>query len=212
MPTIGFLAEYDGLVGIGHACGHNHILLNGILAATLARDAVMKLDIPARIIVQGTPDEENTAGKYALQKAGAFNAADVWLMAHPTNANAIQPMNARLNAVHRFVAAAHQDAVRAAYELLVKVRDLSAGGFPGTSSSATSIEDVGMFASNIVQSQISLGIAGVSLADVNATIASILDKSYPSVTYVVSNDADGVNFTAFGPGGHASESTKDLSS
>ncbi|KAI5465256.1 hypothetical protein BGZ63DRAFT_348697 [Mariannaea sp. PMI_226] len=209
VPTIGFLAEYDGLVGIGHACGHNHILLNGILAATMARDAILKLDIPARIIVQGTPDEENTAGKYTLQQAGAFKSADVWFIAHPTNANAVQPMNSRLNAVYRFVAKTHEDAVRSAYNLLVKVRDLATGGgIPGTSSSATCIEDVGMFASNIVQSAISLGISGMTLADVNTTVASILDKTYPNVTYTVSKDNHGVNLTAFGPGGHASESTK----
>ena len=29
LPIIGFIAEYDMLVGIGHACGHNQILLHG---------------------------------------------------------------------------------------------------------------------------------------------------------------------------------------
>lgn len=41
LPTIGVLAEYDSLVGVGHACGHNLIALNGILVSSLIRAAIL---------------------------------------------------------------------------------------------------------------------------------------------------------------------------
>lgn len=209
LPVIGFMAEYDALVGIGHACGHNQILLNGLAAASMTRQALIKLGIPARVVVVGTPDEENGAGKCQLQKTDAFKDADVWFMAHPTSANAIQPMNARINALTDFKAATHQEAVRKAYEALVAVRDLATGGLPGTSSSVVPVEEVGMFECNVVQGEISLGINGTSLETVQQTVSSILDTTYPGVSFTAAYDNDGgVNLTAIGPGGHASESTK----
>ncbi|KAM7205214.1 hypothetical protein V8F33_001045 [Rhypophila sp. PSN 637] len=216
LPVIGFLAEYDGLIGIGHACGHNHILLNGLAAAILTKRALVHFGTPAKIVVVGTPDEENTGSKYLLNQSGAFDGVDVWLMAHPTSANAIQPMNARINALTRFVGANHTDVVRKAYEALVLVRDQVAGaqGVPGTLSSVVAVEDVGMFASNIVQSQISLGISGTTVDAVTQLVSSILDDTYPGVTFVASEDttssapSTNVNLTVFGPGGHSSENTK----
>ncbi|KAK3368735.1 hypothetical protein B0H63DRAFT_80784 [Podospora didyma] len=209
LPVIGFLAEYDALPGIGHACGHNHIALNGLAAASMVRAAVVQLGIPARVVVMGTPDEEGEAGKHKLLQAGAFDGVDVWFMAHPTSANAVQPMNARINAVAQFRGTQHGDVVRAAYETLVAVRDRAAGGLPGTASSVVAVEDVGMFASNVVQSRISLGINGSTLEVVQQTVSSILDSTYPGVTFTAANDCTGgVNLTTFGPGGHASESTK----
>lgn len=101
------MAEYDALVVIGHACGHNQILLNGLAVASMTRQALIKLGIPARVVVVGTPEEENAAGKCLLQKVDAFKDADVWFMAHPTSANAIQPMNARINAFSDFKGATH---------------------------------------------------------------------------------------------------------
>lgn len=209
LPVIGFMAEYDALVGIGHACGHNQILLNGLAAASMAREALINLKIPARLVVIGTPDEENGAGKCQLQKENAFDEADVWFMAHPTNSNAVQPMNSRINAFSAFRAATHHEAVRKAYEALVAVRDLAAGGLPGTSSSVVPVEEVGMFECNVVQGEISLGINGSSVETVRQTVSSILDSTYPEVSFTVAYDADGgVNLTVIGPGGHASESTK----
>ncbi|KAK4157044.1 hypothetical protein C8A00DRAFT_40528 [Chaetomidium leptoderma] len=206
LPVIGFMAEYDGLVGIGHACGHHQILLNGLAAASMTRQALITLGIPARVVVVGTPDEENGAGKCRLQKKHAFKDADVWFMAHPTNANAVQPLKARINANADFKAATHQEAVRKAYEALTVVRDLA---LPGTSSSAVPVTEVGMFACNIVQGEISLGINGTSLEAVQQTVSSILDSTYPGVSFTTAYDTDGgVNLTAIGPGGHASENTK----
>ncbi|KAK0630965.1 hypothetical protein B0T17DRAFT_616549 [Bombardia bombarda] len=201
IPTIGFLAEYDALVGIGHACGHNHIALNGLAAASMTRAALTSLGIAARVVVIGTPDEENMAGKHTLLQAGAFDGIDVWFEAHPTSANAVQPMNARVNAIASFASASHTQTVRTAYEALVAVRDLTTSGLPGTSSSAVPVEEVGMFECNVVQGQISLGINGSSVAAVQATVSGILDSTYPGVTFTVAQDTieGGVNLTAFGP-------------
>ncbi|KAL7940017.1 hypothetical protein V8C42DRAFT_338829 [Trichoderma barbatum] len=191
LPAIGFLAEYDALNEVGHACGHHLIAYNGISAASLAAKALVHFNVPGKIILVGTPDEENAAGKFKLNNAGAFDGSDVWLMAHPTSANAIQPMNARLNYFATFKGSTHSEAVAKAYDALVVVRNLS-GKLPGTSSSATGIENVGRFATNVVQSFISLGVAGLD----------------PEVSYTIFDDKDGVALNLTGPGGHASETTK----
>ncbi|RFU75350.1 hypothetical protein TARUN_6896 [Trichoderma arundinaceum] len=206
LPTVGFLAEYDALVGIGHACGHNLIALNGISAAKFTSEALAHYGIPGRVILIGTPDEENAAGKFKLNNLNAFADSDVWLMAHPTTTSAIQPMNARLNYFTSFVGSTHAETVSKAYNALNIVKNLS--GLPGTSSSAVGIENVGVYATNIVQTVISLGVAGSTLDTVKSTVASILDSTYPNVTFSATTDANGVAITMNGPGGHASDATK----
>ncbi|KAL7954182.1 hypothetical protein V8C34DRAFT_30942 [Trichoderma compactum] len=206
LPTVGFLAEYDALAGIGHACGHNLIALNGISAAKFASDALAHFNIPGRIILVGTPDEENAAGKFKLNNLNAFADSDVWMLAHPTTTSAIQPMFARLNYFATFVGSTHSQAVADAYSALSIVQNLS--GLPGTGSSAVGVENVGVYATNIVQTLIKLGVAGSDLDTVTNTISGILDSSYPNVTFSAVEDADGVALTFNGPGGHASEETK----
>jgi hypothetical protein len=207
LPTVGFMSEYDALVGIGHACGHNHILLNGVTAASLASKALVEYDLPGRIIVMGCPDEENAAGKFNLSIAGAFDDVDVWLMAHPTSTSAIQPMNSRLNTFFHFVGETHQEAVRKAYEAMVIIRGLT-GTLPGTASTVSNIENVGVYAVNIVQSIVTLGVSGSTREHVDQTVSSLLDDTYPGVNYSLFEDADGVGINITGPGGHASEATK----
>ncbi|OTB02728.1 hypothetical protein M426DRAFT_322479 [Hypoxylon sp. CI-4A] len=210
IPVIGFMAEYDALLGIGHACGHNHILLNGLSAASMTRQALLDLDIPGRIRVVGTPDEEDTGGKARLRDAGAFDGVDVWMMAHPTSVNAVQPMQARVDAQANFVRETHFDAVRTAYETLVRITDL-AGSLPGTASTATPVEDVGMFTINVVAQEILFGVAGLSLQAVNSTVLGLLDDTYVGVNYTIAETSEvdrGVALTIEGPGGHASEGNK----
>jgi amidohydrolase len=82
-PTITIMLEYDALKN-GHACGHNLIATSGLLAAAgLAR--VMQ-DMPGRVIVIGTPDEERGSlggGKVALLEGGHFEGSDIVLITHP---------------------------------------------------------------------------------------------------------------------------------
>ena len=47
-------------------------------------------NIPAKIRLVGTPDEEQYGGKIRMDGKGAFDEGDVWLMAHPTVTNAVQ--------------------------------------------------------------------------------------------------------------------------
>lgn len=206
LPTVGFLAEYDALVGEGHACGHNLIALNGMAASKFVSEALVHFKLPGRVILIGTPDEENAAGKFKLNNLNAFADSEVWLLAHPTVTSAIQPMNARLNYFATFLGSTHSEAVAKAYSALSIVQSLT--GLPGTSSTAVGIENVGVYATNIVQTVIGFGVAGLDLATVNSTVASLLDSTYPNVTYTAAEDVDGVALTMFGPGGHASDATK----
>ncbi|KAI8924807.1 putative peptidase [Entophlyctis helioformis] len=89
VPTIAFLAEYDALPGIGHACGHNLIAVSSMAAAIAFRDAVQERGIAARVLMLGTPAEETDGGKINMIDHGVFKNVDVALMAHPGTQNAI---------------------------------------------------------------------------------------------------------------------------
>ncbi|HZP96260.1 MAG TPA: M20 family metallopeptidase [Candidatus Limnocylindria bacterium] len=80
-PTIAFLAEYDALPEIGHACGHNLIAMSNVGAALGAKAALG--DTPGTIEVVGTPAEEGGGGKIRLIEAGVFDGVDVALSSHP---------------------------------------------------------------------------------------------------------------------------------
>lgn len=208
LPTVAFLAEYDALEAIGHACGHNLIYLQGVYAANLARQALIDHDIPGHLVVVGTPDEEESCGKHDLCLAGVFEASQVWLMAHPTNANAIQPMSARQNIVVRIVQNTHFEAVKETYNILVPLKNLT-GTLPAIDSTASLVEDVGMFVCNVVQADISLGVIGPNLTTVNDTVNAIkaANPKYSSTNFTVLNDPDingGVAIMFNGTSGHAS--------
>ncbi|MDC6328094.1 M20 family metallopeptidase [Staphylococcus auricularis] len=85
-PNIGFLAEYDALPGLGHACGHNIIGTTSILAG-IALSKVID-DLGGQVIVYGCPAEEggeNGSAKASYVKADIFDDLDVALMVHPGN-------------------------------------------------------------------------------------------------------------------------------
>jgi amidohydrolase len=87
-PSIGLLCEYDALIGLGHACGHNLIGVGSVGAAY----AVSKLmpQINGNLIVYGTPAEEggvdNAGGKVVM--ADVFKETDACLIWHPGTRNA----------------------------------------------------------------------------------------------------------------------------
>ncbi len=83
-PTIAFLAEYDALPGLGHACGHNLIGVMSVAAASALRE-VLSPD-SGRIVVIGTPAEETDGGKVTMVERGTFSEVDIALMAHPSSA------------------------------------------------------------------------------------------------------------------------------
>lgn len=83
-PTVAFLCEYDALPEIGHACGHN-LIAECSVAAALAVCHVMKecRNLRGKVVVLGTPGEENCGGKQMLIDKGAFKDIDIALMSHP---------------------------------------------------------------------------------------------------------------------------------
>lgn len=88
-PVIGFLAEYDALAEIGHACGHN-LLGTGVAAAACALKADLETrNIPGTIRVYGCPAEEILSGKIIMNDHGVFNDLDVAVTWHPFDRNRV---------------------------------------------------------------------------------------------------------------------------
>jgi amidohydrolase len=80
-PVIAFIAEYDALPGLGHACGHNLIATAAVATAIGAKGAVNALGGSIQVI--GTPAEELTGGKIVMVERGAFKGLDAAMMLHP---------------------------------------------------------------------------------------------------------------------------------
>ncbi|MGI2327872.1 M20 family metallopeptidase [Planococcus sp. YIM B11945] len=89
-PTIAYLAEYDALPGIGHACGHNIIGTTSVAAAIALSETFATTG--GRVIVLGTPAEEggpNGSAKGSFAKHGLLEGIDAALMIHPSGKSAI---------------------------------------------------------------------------------------------------------------------------
>lgn len=84
--TIGYLAEYDALEGLGHACGHNMIGVSSVAAAIALSECIE--EVGGTIKVFGTPAEEggvNGSAKASYAKCGIFEGTDVAMMIHPSS-------------------------------------------------------------------------------------------------------------------------------
>ena len=86
-PRVAFLAEYDALPGIGHACGHN--LIGAAAAGAGAALARVLEGLPGEILVIGTPAEETIGGKVLMTERGVFRGVDCALMFHPSTENRV---------------------------------------------------------------------------------------------------------------------------
>jgi amidohydrolase len=84
-PAIAFLAEYDALPEIGHACGHNLIAAASVGAALGAARALGQLG--GSVLVIGTPAEEVSGGKVLMANRGWFRDLDAAMLVHPDNAD-----------------------------------------------------------------------------------------------------------------------------
>ncbi|MCE4051507.1 M20 family metallopeptidase [Bacillus sp. Au-Bac7] len=83
-PTVAFLAEYDALPGLGHACGHNIIGTTSVAAGIALAETLSETG--GRVLVLGTPAEEggpNGSAKGSFVKHGYLKDVDVALMLHP---------------------------------------------------------------------------------------------------------------------------------
>ncbi|WP_088008610.1 M20 family metallopeptidase [Indiicoccus explosivorum] len=89
-PAIAYLAEYDALPGLGHACGHNIIGTTSVAAAIALAETLPETG--GRVVVLGTPAEEggpNGSAKGSFVKAGLLEGIDAALMAHPSGRTAV---------------------------------------------------------------------------------------------------------------------------
>ncbi len=92
-PVIGIVAEYDALVGLGHACGHN------VIAAAAVGAAAALADAGVAVRVLGTPAEEGGGGKIPMLESGCFDGLELAMMIHPGPADSVY---ARPRAVAHF--------------------------------------------------------------------------------------------------------------
>lgn len=86
-PSIGIMAEYDALPGMGHACGHNLIGAMGFGTAVVL--AGMLEELKGSVYLFGSPAEETGRGKPGLLREGWLKKADVAMMVHPMKFSAL---------------------------------------------------------------------------------------------------------------------------
>jgi len=90
-PRVAFLAEYDALPELGHACGHN-IIGTAAVGAGVALSRVMS-ELNGTVVVLGTPAEEGAVdgagGKVAMVEKGVFADIDAALLVHPSTTNGV---------------------------------------------------------------------------------------------------------------------------
>lgn len=86
-PHVGYLAEYDALPGIGHACGHNIIGVASAAAGVALARVLDQLGSNAAVTVFGCPGEEGGGGKVYMARAGLFDGVDAAMMVHPADSN-----------------------------------------------------------------------------------------------------------------------------
>ncbi|CAN7999442.1 unnamed protein product, partial [Ixodes hexagonus] len=91
-PVVALLCEYDALPGIGHACGHN-LIAEASVAAAIGVKAALDSQGPkkhGKVVVLGTPAEENGNGKQPMIEGGALKDVDAALMAHTGSRNGLR--------------------------------------------------------------------------------------------------------------------------
>lgn len=120
-PTIAYLAEYDALPGLGHACGHNLI---GVMstAAAISLSQVLH-EVGGKVVVLGTPAEEggpNGSAKGSFVKHGYLKEVDIALMLHPfgitmptTDSLAVDPIDFHFYGKSAHAASAPEEGINA---------------------------------------------------------------------------------------------------
>ena len=88
-PIIGFLAEYDALPGLGHACGHNLLGTASVAAACAFRAYLEESGASGTVRLYGTPAEEIMSGKIVMNEQHLFDDLDVAVTWHPFDRNRV---------------------------------------------------------------------------------------------------------------------------
>jgi len=100
-PSIGILAEYDALPGLGfdvapvrtpngkngHACGHNLYGAGSCAAAIAVKQAMDANALKGTIKLFGCPAEEGGGAKVFMTRDGVFDGLDAVITWHPANAS-----------------------------------------------------------------------------------------------------------------------------
>ena len=79
-PAVVFIAEYDALPKLGHAC-HHHIIASSSVNTAIALSHISS-DLGGKVVVIGTPAEELMDTKGIMFKNKVFDKTDVSLMFH----------------------------------------------------------------------------------------------------------------------------------
>lgn len=96
-PTIAVMCEYDALPEVGHGCGHNLIAGIGVATGEAVKEIIDQFG--GKLLVVGTPAEENFGGKVSMSEAGVFDEVDVALMVHPGSKNGVGGRSTALNPI-----------------------------------------------------------------------------------------------------------------
>ncbi len=91
--TFAFIAEYDALPELGHACGHNLIAAASAGAAIATARILKAASIPGSVVLMGTPAEERGGGKVILVDRGCFDDIDFALMVHPSSQSRVDDIS-----------------------------------------------------------------------------------------------------------------------
>jgi amidohydrolase len=83
-PKIAFLAEYDALPELGHACGHNLIAAMSLGAAAAFATVAGNRAVSYLI---GCPAEETSGAKVTMAADGVFDELQAALIVHPADGN-----------------------------------------------------------------------------------------------------------------------------
>jgi amidohydrolase len=79
-PAVAFIAEYDALPNMGHAC-HHHIIAASSVGAAVTMSRIGS-ELCGKIVCMGTPAEELFEAKDIMAINGAFEGIDAVLMFH----------------------------------------------------------------------------------------------------------------------------------
>lgn len=139
-PAVAFLAEYDALPNLGHACGHNLIAAAGIGAGAALASVLPECGGSVRVV--GTPAEEMHGGKIKLIEEGCFNGIDAVLMFHPSIRNAVVKRTLAMTEL-RFSFHGKSSHAAAAPELGVNALDAMVLAFSGINALRQQIPDDG---------------------------------------------------------------------
>ncbi|MBU8791940.1 M20 family metallopeptidase [Oceanobacillus caeni] len=96
-PTIAYLAEYDALPEVGHACGHNLIGTMSV-GAGIALSKVLH-EIGGNVVVLGTPAEETNGAKVPMSQQGVFDDTDVAMILHPSDQSYMSGKSLAMDAI-----------------------------------------------------------------------------------------------------------------